>query len=137
MRNGRTRLGHPRLTTDWIGAAMRSADDQGSPGSPPRRSAGIIGHQRRGTKERIWRNFGQPRRRAIASLRVMRLAERFAADPDFVDTPARIGARRRERGASEASSQPHLAGRLRVPTVVTVTGEAAVAGRWRQCRGSR
>src|SRR5690606_36202559 len=70
------------------------------------RPVAILGHQKgRGTKERIARNFGQPRPDGYRkALRVMRLAERFGRPIlTFVDTPgAYPGLDAEERGQAEA-----------------------------------
>jgi acetyl-CoA carboxylase carboxyl transferase subunit alpha len=97
------------------------------------RSVAVIGHQKgRGTKERIARNFGQPRPEGYRkALRVMRLAERFGRPIlTFVDTPGAFpGLDAEERGQAEAIARNliEMAG-LRVPIVVTVTGEGGSGG---------
>jgi acetyl-CoA carboxylase carboxyl transferase subunit alpha len=97
------------------------------------RSVCVVGHQKgRGTKERIARNFGQPRPEGYRkALRVMRLAERFGRPIlTFVDTPgAYPGLDAEERGQAEAIARNliEMAG-LRVPIVVTVTGEGGSGG---------
>ena len=97
------------------------------------RSVCVIGHQKgRGTKERIARNFGQPRPDGYRkALRVMRLAERFRRPIlTFIDTPgAYPGLDAEERGQAEAIARNliEMAG-LRVPIVVTVTGEGGSGG---------
>jgi acetyl-CoA carboxylase carboxyl transferase subunit alpha len=97
------------------------------------RSVAVIGHQKgRGTKERIARNFGQPRPEGYRkALRVMRLAERFGLPVlTFVDTAgAYPGLDAEERGQAEAIARNliEMAG-LRVPIVVTVTGEGGSGG---------
>jgi acetyl-CoA carboxylase carboxyl transferase subunit alpha len=97
------------------------------------RSVCVVGHQKgRGTKERIERNFGQPRPEGYRkALRIMRLAERFGRPIlSFVDTPgAYPGLDAEERGQAEAIARNliEMAG-LRVPIVVTVTGEGGSGG---------
>ena len=97
------------------------------------RSVAAIGHQKgRGTKERILRNFGQPRPEGYRkALRVMRLAERFGLPVvSLVDTPgAYPGLDAEERGQAEAIAA-NLIGMaaLAVPIVVTVTGEGGSGG---------
>ncbi len=97
------------------------------------RSVAVIGHQKgRGTKERIARNFGQPRPEGYRkALRILRLAERFGLPVlTFVDTPgAYPGIDAEERGQAEAIARNliEMAG-LRVPIVVTVTGEGGSGG---------
>jgi acetyl-CoA carboxylase carboxyl transferase subunit alpha len=97
------------------------------------RSVAVIGHQKgRGTKERIARNFGQPRPEGYRkALRVMRLAERFGRPIlTFIDTAgAYPGLDAEERGQAEAIARNliEMAG-VRVPIVVTVTGEGGSGG---------
>ena len=97
------------------------------------RSVAAIGHQKgRGTKERILRNFGQPRPEGYRNaLRVMRLAERYGLPVvSLVDTPgAYPGLDAEERGQAEAIAA-NLIGMaaLAVPIVVTVTGEGGSGG---------
>ena len=97
------------------------------------RSVAVIGHQKgRGTKERIRRNFGQPRPEGYRkSLRVMELAERFSLPIlTFVDTPgAYPGLGAEERGQAEAIARNLIEmARLEVPILVTVTGEGGSGG---------
>lgn len=97
------------------------------------RSIAVIGHEKgRGTRERIQRNFGQPRPEGYRkALRVMRLAERFGRPVvTFVDTAgAYPGLDAEERGQAEAiaTNLIEMAG-LRVPIVVLVTGEGGSGG---------
>ncbi len=97
------------------------------------RTVAVIGHQKgRGTKERIRRNFGQPRPDGYRkALRVMRLAERFGHPVvTFVDTAgAYPGLDAEERGQAEAIARNlvEMAG-LRVPIVVVITGEGGSGG---------
>jgi acetyl-CoA carboxylase carboxyl transferase subunit alpha len=97
------------------------------------RSVAVVGHQKgRGTKERIARNFGQPRPEGYRkALRVMKLAERFGRPIlSFVDTPgAYPGVDAEERGQAEAIARNLIEmAELRVPIVVTVTGEGGSGG---------
>jgi acetyl-CoA carboxylase carboxyl transferase subunit alpha len=97
------------------------------------RPVAILGHQKgRGTRERIARNFGQPRPDGYRkALRVMRLAERFGRPIlTFVDTPgAYPGLDAEERGQAEAIARNLIEmAELRVPIVVTVTGEGGSGG---------
>ncbi len=97
------------------------------------RSVAVIGHQKgRGTKERIRRNFGQPLPEGYRkALRVMRLAERFGLPVlTFVDTPgAYPGIGAEERGQAEAIARNLIEmAALRVPVVVTITGEGGSGG---------
>jgi acetyl-CoA carboxylase carboxyl transferase subunit alpha len=97
------------------------------------RSMAIIGHQKgRSTKNRIERNFGQPRPEGYRkALRVMHLAEKFDMPIlTLVDTPgAYPGVGAEERGQAEAIAHNlfEMAG-LRVPIVVTITGEGGSGG---------
>ncbi|MCL4836361.1 MAG: acetyl-CoA carboxylase carboxyltransferase subunit alpha [Thermoanaerobaculia bacterium] len=93
----------------------------------------VVGHQKgRSTKERIRRNFGQPRPEGYRkALRAMRLAERFRLPVlSFVDTPgAYPGIDAEERGQAEAIARNLLEmSLLRVPVVVTITGEGGSGG---------
>jgi len=97
------------------------------------RSVAILGHQKgRGTKERIRRNFGQPRPEGYRkTLRVMRMAERFKLPIlTFVDTPgAYPGVGAEERGQAEAIANSLIEmARFQVPILVTVTGEGGSGG---------
>ena len=97
------------------------------------RSVAVLGHQKgRGTKERIWRNFGQPRPEGYRkTLRVMRMAERFRLPVlTFVDTPgAYPGIGAEERGQAEAIANNLIEmAQLEVPILVTVTGEGGSGG---------
>lgn len=97
------------------------------------RSVAVIGHEKgRSTKERIRRNFGQPRPEGYRkALRVMQLAERFQRPVlTFVDTAgAYPGIGAEERGQAEAIARNliEMAG-LKVPIVVTITGEGGSGG---------
>jgi acetyl-CoA carboxylase carboxyl transferase subunit alpha len=97
------------------------------------RSVAVIGHQKgRGTKERIVRNFGQPRPEGYRkALRVMQLAERFGRPIlTFIDTAgAYPGLDAEERGQAEAIARNliEMAG-IEVPIIVTVTGEGGSGG---------
>lgn len=97
------------------------------------RSVAVVGHQKgRGTKERIWRNFGQPRPEGYRkALRIMRLAERFHKPViSLIDTPgAYPGIEGEERGQAEAIARNLLEmASLTVPIVVVVTGEGGSGG---------
>ena len=97
------------------------------------RSVAVVGHQKgRGTKERIARNFGQPRPEGYRkALRIMKLAERFGRPVlTFVDTPGAFpGIDAEERGQAEAIARNLFEmAQLRVPVVVTVTGEGGSGG---------
>ena len=93
----------------------------------------IIGHQKgRGTKERIYRNFGQPHPEGYRkALRLMKLAERFKRPVlTFIDTPgAYPGIGAEERGQAEAIATNLLEmSRLRTPILSVVIGEGGSGG---------
>ncbi len=97
------------------------------------RSVAVIGHEKgRDTKERIHRNFGQPRPEGYRkALRVMRMAEKFGRPVvTFVDTAgAHPGIGAEERGQAEAIARNLIEmASLRVPIVVTITGEGGSGG---------
>ncbi|HEX2643140.1 MAG TPA: acetyl-CoA carboxylase carboxyltransferase subunit alpha [Thermoanaerobaculia bacterium] len=97
------------------------------------RSVAVIGHQKgRDTKERIHRNFGQPRPEGYRkALRVMKLAERFRRPVlTFIDTAgAYPGIGAEERGQAEAIAHNLIEmAMLKVPILVTVTGEGGSGG---------
>ncbi|MDH3746403.1 MAG: acetyl-CoA carboxylase carboxyltransferase subunit alpha [Acidobacteriota bacterium] len=97
------------------------------------RSVAVVGHQKgRGTKERIRRNFGQPRPEGYRkALRTMKLAERFGLPlVSFVDTPGAypgLGAEERGQAEAIASNLIEMAA-LRTPILVMVTGEGGSGG---------
>jgi len=96
------------------------------------RSVAVIGHEKgRDTKERIRRNFGQPRPEGYRkALRVMRLAEKFGLPVlTFIDTAgASPGIDAEERGQAEAVARNLIEmAALEVP-IVTVTGEGGSGG---------
>jgi acetyl-CoA carboxylase carboxyl transferase subunit alpha len=97
------------------------------------RPVAIVAHQKgRDMRERQRRNFGMPKpdgyRKAI---RVMKLAEKFK-QPIFtlIDTPgAYPGIDAEERGQAEAIAANLLEmARLKVPVIVTITGEGGSGG---------
>jgi acetyl-CoA carboxylase carboxyl transferase subunit alpha len=97
------------------------------------RPVAVVGHQKgRDTKEKIRRNFGMPRPEGFRkALRVMQLAEKFARPIlSFVDTAgAYPGIDAEERGEAEAIAVNLKAmAALRVPIIVTVTGEGGSGG---------
>jgi acetyl-CoA carboxylase carboxyl transferase subunit alpha len=97
------------------------------------RSVAVIGHQKgRDTKERIYRNFGQPRPEGYRkALRIMKMAEKFGRPVlTFIDTAgAYPGLGAEERGQAEAIARNLLEmAILRVPVVVTITGEGGSGG---------
>ena len=97
------------------------------------RSVAVIGHEKgRDTRERIYRNFGQPRPDGYRkALRVMKLAEKFRRPVlTFIDTAgAYPGLDAEERGQAEAIARNLLEmAHLAVPIVVTITGEGGSGG---------
>ncbi len=93
----------------------------------------VIGHQKgRDLKDKIARNFGMARPEGYRkAIRVMRLAEKFHRPVFcFIDTPgAYPGRGAEERGQAEAiASNLREMSRLRVPIIVTVTGEGGSGG---------
>ena len=96
-------------------------------------SVAVIGHQKgRDTRDRLYRNFGQPRPEGYRkALRVMRLAEKFRLPVvSFVDTPgAYPGIDAEERGQAEAIARNlREMAALQTPIVVIVTGEGGSGG---------
>lgn len=93
----------------------------------------LIGHQKgRGTKERIYRNFGQPQPEGYRkALRLMKLAERFKKPIiTFIDTPgAYPGIGAEERGQSEAIATNLMEmSRIKTPIISIVIGEGGSGG---------
>ncbi len=126
------------LTTDWveIRGDRAFADDPAIAAGFATfrgRSVAVIGHEKgRDTKERIHRNFGQPRPEGYRkALRVMRMAEKFGRPVvTFVDTAgAHPGIGAEERGQAEAIARNLIEmAALRVPIVATITGEGGSGG---------
>jgi acetyl-CoA carboxylase carboxyl transferase subunit alpha len=97
------------------------------------RAVAVIGHQKgRDTKQRLLRNFGQPKPEGYRkALRVMQLAAKFGKPVfTFVDTQgAYPGIDAEERGQAEAIAKNlREMVRLPVPIIVTVTGEGGSGG---------
>lgn len=93
----------------------------------------IVGHQKgRGTKERIYRNFGQPHPEGYRkALRIMKLAEKFKRPViTFIDTPgAYPGIGAEERGQAEAIAVNLMEmSRLKTQIVSIVIGEGGSGG---------
>ncbi|MGO9016600.1 MAG: acetyl-CoA carboxylase carboxyltransferase subunit alpha [Dissulfurispiraceae bacterium] len=93
----------------------------------------VVGHQKgRGTKERIFRNFGQPHPEGYRkALRLMRLAERFKRPVvTFIDTQgAYPGMGAEKRGQAEAIAVNLMEmSRLKVPIISIVIGEGGSGG---------
>lgn len=96
-------------------------------------SVAIVGHQKgRDTKERLFRNFGQPKPEGYRkALRVMELANKFGRSIIcFVDTPgAYPGIDAEERGQAEAIAvNLRTMAMLEVPVIVVITGEGGSGG---------
>lgn len=93
----------------------------------------IIGHQKgRGTKERIYRNFGQPHPEGYRkALRLMKFAERFKIPIlTFIDTPGAFpGIGAEERGQAEAIATNLMEmSRIKTPIISVVIGEGGSGG---------
>jgi len=93
----------------------------------------VIGHQKgRNTKEKVHRNFGMPNPEGYRkALRVMQLADQFGLPIfTFVDTPGAFpGIGAEERGQAEAIARNlREMAMLRVPVIVTITGEGGSGG---------
>src|SRR5438445_3940589 len=93
----------------------------------------VIGHQKgRDTKEKILRNFGMPRPEGYRkALRLFKLAEKFRKPVIcLIDTPGAypgIGAEERGQAEAIALNLREMA-RLKVPILVTITGEGGSGG---------
>jgi acetyl-CoA carboxylase carboxyl transferase subunit alpha len=97
------------------------------------RPVAVIGPQKgRDIKQRVIRNFGQPKPEGYRkALRIMQLAAKFGRPIlTFVDTPgAYPGIDAEERGQGEAIAHNlREMSRLPVPVIVTVTGEGGSGG---------
>src|ERR1700719_4701914 len=97
------------------------------------RPVAVIGHQKgRDTKQRVIRNFGQPKPEGYRkALRVMQLAAKFGRPViTFIDTQgAYPGIDAEERGQAEAIARNlREMARLPVPIIVRVTGEGGSGG---------
>jgi acetyl-CoA carboxylase carboxyl transferase subunit alpha len=97
------------------------------------RPVAVMGHQKgRDTKQRLVRNFGQPKPEGYRkALRVMELAAKFNRPVfTFIDTQgAYPGIDAEERGQAEAIAKNlREMSRLPVPIIVTVTGEGGSGG---------
>ena len=97
------------------------------------RPIAVIGHQKgRDTKQRLLRNFGQPKPEGYRkALRVMLLAAKYGRPIfTFIDTPgAYPGIDAEERGQAEAIARNlREMARLPVPIIATVTGEGGSGG---------
>lgn len=126
------------LFTDWVElhGDRRFADDPAIVAGFARfdgESVAVVGHQKgRDTKERLFRNFGQPKPEGYRkALRVMELAAKFRRPIlCFVDTPgAYPGIDAEERGQAEAIAYNlRSMALLEVPIVVVITGEGGSGG---------
>ena len=93
----------------------------------------VIGTQKgRDTKQKVYRNFGMPNPEGYRkAMRAMELAEKFGRPVfTFIDTPGAypgLGAEERGQGEAIAYNLREMA-RLKVPIVVTVTGEGGSGG---------
>src|ERR1700726_4842813 len=97
------------------------------------RPVAVVGHQKgRDTKQRLVRNFGQPKPEGYRkALRVMELAAKYQRPIfTFIDTQgAYPGLDAEERGQAEAIAlNLREMARLPVPIIVTVTGEGGSGG---------
>ena len=93
----------------------------------------IVGHQKgRNTKEKIYRNFGQPKPEGFRkAMRVMHLAEKFKLPVfSFIDTQgAYPGLGAEERGQAEAiATNLREMSSLEVPIIISVIGEGGSGG---------
>jgi acetyl-CoA carboxylase carboxyl transferase subunit alpha len=93
----------------------------------------VVGHQKgRNTKEKVYRNFGQPRPEGFRkALRVMKLAEKFKLPIlSFIDTQgAYPGMGAEERGQAEAIAvNLREMAAIEVPIIVAVIGEGGSGG---------
>ncbi len=93
----------------------------------------VIGHHKgRGTREKVFRNFGMPRPEGYRKAkRLMHLAEKFNLPiVTFIDTPgAYPGIGAEERGQSEAIARNLFEmTTLKVPVICTVIGEGGSGG---------
>ncbi|MEW5807485.1 MAG: acetyl-CoA carboxylase carboxyltransferase subunit alpha [Acidobacteriota bacterium] len=93
----------------------------------------VVGHQKgRDTKEKIFRNFGMPKPEGYRkAIRIMKIAEKFGRPIfTFIDTPGAypgIGAEERGQAEAIAYNLREMA-RLKVPLIITVTGEGGSGG---------
>ncbi|PSU45638.1 acetyl-CoA carboxylase carboxyl transferase subunit alpha [Photobacterium frigidiphilum] len=121
---------------DALAGDRAFADDKALVGGIARldgRPVMVIGHQKgRGTKEKVFRNFGMPKPEGYRkALRLMKMAERFKMPIiTFIDTAgAYPGVGAEERGQSEAiaTNLKAMAG-LTVPVICNVVGEGGSGG---------
>ncbi|MCD6526599.1 MAG: acetyl-CoA carboxylase carboxyltransferase subunit alpha [Desulfuromonas sp.] len=102
----------------------------------------VIGHQKgRDTKQKVIRNFGMPNPEGYRkALRIMKMAEQFGLPIfTFVDTPGAypgIGAEERGQAEAIARNLREMAA-LKVPVIVTITGEGGSGGALAVAVGNR
>jgi acetyl-CoA carboxylase carboxyl transferase subunit alpha len=93
----------------------------------------VVGTQKgRDTKQKVYRNFGMPNPEGYRkAIRAMQLAEKFGRPIfTFIDTPGAypgLGAEERGQGEAIAYNLREMS-RLKVPILVTVTGEGGSGG---------
>src|ERR1019366_8662881 len=93
----------------------------------------VLGTQKgRDTKQKVYRNFGMPNPEGYRkAIRLMQLAEKFRRPIfTFIDTPGAypgLGAEERGQGEAIAYNLREMS-RLKVPILVTVTGEGGSGG---------
>lgn len=93
----------------------------------------VIGTQKgRDTKQKIYRNFGMPNPEGYRkAIRAMQIAEKFGRPIfTFIDTPGAypgLGAEERGQGEAIAHNLREMS-RLKVPILVTITGEGGSGG---------
>lgn len=93
----------------------------------------VVGTQKgRDTKQKIYRNFGMPSPEGYRkAIRAMQMAEKFGRPIfTFIDTPGAypgLGAEERGQGEAIAHNLREMS-RLKVPILVTVTGEGGSGG---------
>ena len=93
----------------------------------------VIGEEKgRGTKDKLYRNFGMPNPEGYRkALRIAKLAEKFRIPVLFlIDTPGAFpGIGAEERGQSEAIARNLIElAKLRIPTISVVIGEGGSGG---------
>jgi len=93
----------------------------------------VVGHQKgRNTKEKVIRNFGQPRPEGFRkALRIMKMAEKFKLPVfSFIDTQGAypgVGAEERGQAEAIAVNLREMAG-MTIPIIVSVIGEGGSGG---------
>lgn len=93
----------------------------------------VVGHQKgRNTREKVLRNFGQPRPEGFRkALRIMKMADKFKLPIfSFIDTQGAypgVGAEERGQAEAIAVNLREMAG-MHVPVIVSVIGEGGSGG---------